>query len=72
MNDGQGEITKIVKSLAKMLQVDLTENWQRNHSDSIHKNNADYTPPIFNNILIEYKNYAAFINEKNSKKEKNQ
>jgi len=58
LNNGTGEITKIVESLADTLSVSLSKNWQSNLSASIHKSNSDYQPPIFGKIATAYGMYA--------------
>lgn len=58
LNNGTGEITKIVESLADTLSVSLSKNWQSNLSASIHKSNSDYQPPIFGKIATAYTGYA--------------
>ncbi|MBS1779253.1 MAG: RteC domain-containing protein [Bacteroidetes bacterium] len=58
LNKGQGEITKVVESLAEILQLELGKNWQSNLSASIHKSNWDYEPPIFKKIAKAYQDYA--------------
>ena len=58
LNNGTGEITKIVESLADTLSVSLSKNWQSNLSASIHKSNSDYQPPIFGKIATAYGVYA--------------
>lgn len=57
INEGKGEITKIVESLAEVFKVDLGKGWQANHSSSIHKAKNNYEPPIFNKISEAYKLY---------------
>jgi len=58
LNKGQGEITKVVESLAEILRLELGKNWQSNLSASIHKSNWDYEPPIFKKIAEAYQDYA--------------
>ena len=58
LNNGTGEITKIVESLADAFNVNLSKNWQSNLSASIHKSNSDYQPPIFDKIATAYSLYA--------------
>lgn len=57
INNGKGEITKIVEELSKAFNLKLGNNWQSNHSNSIHKRRADYEPPIFKEIEQAYKRY---------------
>lgn len=68
LNEGKGEITKIVKSLAEVLDVKLSDNWQSNHSKSIHNANRDYEPAIFDQIKEAYKSYFLLIIEGKRKK----
>ncbi|MDP1800425.1 MAG: RteC domain-containing protein [Bacteroidota bacterium] len=57
INEGKGEITKIVESLAGVFKVDLGKGWQANHSSSIHKAKNNYQPPVFNKIQEAYHQY---------------
>lgn len=57
INEGKGEITKIVESLAGVFKIDLGKGWQANHSSSIHKAKNNYQPPIFNKIKEAYHQY---------------
>lgn len=63
INNGKGEITKIVESLANVFDIDLSKNWQSNHSSSIHKSKNDYEPKIFNSIKDAYKDYTISLVE---------
>jgi hypothetical protein len=63
INNGKGEITKIVESLASIFDIDLSKNWQSNHSSSIHKSKNDYEPKIFNSIKDAYKDYTTTLVE---------
>ena len=58
LNNGTGEITKIVESLAETLKVGLGKSWQSNLSSSIHKSKKDYEPPVFEKIRQAYLKYA--------------
>lgn len=58
INNGRGEITKIVERLAEILQVNLGKHWQSNHSNSIHKRNSGYKPPVFQELEDAYENYV--------------
>lgn len=58
LNEGNSEITKIVESLANVLNVSLGKGWQSNLSSSIHKSKRDYEPPIFDKIKQAYSRYA--------------
>lgn len=68
INQGQGEITKITETLAKVFNVDLGKGWQTNHSSSIHNVKNGYQPPIFHKIQSAYEQYA--IEQVESKKKK--
>lgn len=57
INEGKGEITKIVETLAGVFKIDLGKGWQANHSSSIHKAHSDYRPPIFDKIKEAYHKY---------------
>lgn len=63
INNGKGEITKIVESLATIFDLELSKNWQSNHSSSIHKSKNDYEPKIFNSIKDAYKDYTMSLVE---------
>ena len=58
LNNGEGEITKIIEDLSNLLKVDLNKNWQSNHSGSIHQQNNDYNPEIFDKRKNAYKVHA--------------
>lgn len=58
LNEGSGEITKIVESLASILKISLGKGWQSNLSSSIHKSKKDYEPPVFEKIKQAYLRYA--------------
>ena len=68
MTEGENEITKLVPQMAKLLNFELGEYWQGNHSKSIHNRNKDYEPSIFTEILNGYKKYSTDIEEKKTKK----
>lgn len=71
INEGKGEITRIVETLAEAFNLQLGHNWQSNLSGSIHKRNRDYEPPIFKTIERAYKDYTShLLNEKLQNKEK--
>lgn len=59
INEGKGEITKIVESLAGVFKIDLGKGWQANHSSSIHKAKTDYEAKVFQKINEGYKSYFA-------------
>lgn len=63
INNVKGEITKIVESLASIFDLELSKNWQSNHSSSIHKSKNDYEPKIFNSIKDAYKDYTMSLVE---------
>lgn len=58
INSGKGEITKIVEAAADVFDVKLGENWQSNHSASIHKAKHNYQPLIFHKIREAYQQYT--------------
>ncbi|MBE2289394.1 MAG: RteC domain-containing protein [Chitinophagaceae bacterium] len=58
LNEGNGEITKIVESLASILKISLGKGWQSNLSSSVHKSKKDYEPPVFEKIKQAYLRYA--------------
>lgn len=68
INEGKGEITKIVESLAEVFKIDLGKGWQANHSSSIHKAKNNYEPAIFENIKAAYKKYMTAQIESERKK----
>jgi hypothetical protein len=69
INKGKGEITKIVDRFSEILALDLSKNWQSNHSASIHKAKNNYQPPIFDDIKKAYIQYAeALIEDKKKRK----
>ena len=68
IENGTGEITKIVEGLAEFLNLELSKNWQSNHSSSIHRVNSDYQPPIFDKIK---KNYIEYSNKQQKNKKTN-
>jgi len=59
INNGKGEITKIVESLSEVFGIELGKNWQSNHSASIHKAKHNYEPPVFKKIKEAYKEYTS-------------
>lgn len=63
LNNGEGEITKIVESLAQIFKVDLSPNWQANLSASIHKSNNGYNPQVFDKINKAYQEYVKALIE---------
>ncbi|MBI2722211.1 MAG: RteC domain-containing protein [Bacteroidetes bacterium] len=70
INQGKGEITKIVESLAEAFKIELGKGWQANHSSSIHKANKDYEAPVFAKIREAYKTYVEEQIEHLKKKKK--
>lgn len=58
INEGKGEITKIVEAIAGVFNIHLGENWQSNHSASIHKVKNDYQAQIFHKIREAYEQYT--------------
>jgi hypothetical protein len=67
INGGKGEITKITETLAGVFGISLGNNWQSNHSASIHKAKRDYQPPIFRKIQEAYQTYTADLIEDKKK-----
>lgn len=63
INEGKGEITKIVETLSDVFNIPLGENWQSNHSASIHKVKNDYQAPIFRKIQEAYQQYTESLIE---------
>lgn len=59
LNNGKGEITKIVETLAEVFDVKLSSNWQSNLSKSIHNSNVNYEPAIFEEIKTAFNGYSA-------------
>ncbi|MBI2268781.1 MAG: RteC domain-containing protein [Bacteroidetes bacterium] len=59
LNNGKGEITKIVETLAEVFDVKLSSNWQSNLSKSIHNATSNYEPEIFDTIKSAYAGYCA-------------
>ncbi len=53
INNGEGEITKIIKSLFQLFDLNK-KNLLSNHSKSIHDTNRDYAPSIFKEIEEAY------------------
>ena len=51
------EITSLVKDLAELLNFDLSESWQVNLSDSVHKRKTGYVPKFFDNLKKGYTDY---------------
>ncbi len=66
LTNSKGEITKLVKDVAKVFNITLTKDWQGNLSGSIHNSNIDYKPKIFKKLEEGFDKYK---NEK-LKKEK--
>ncbi len=58
INNGEGEIMKIVEALAQALDFKLSKGWHSNHSNSIHRQNSDYEPPIFKTLQESYIKYS--------------
>lgn len=59
LNNGKGEITKIVETLAGIFDVKLSSNWQSNLSKSIHNATVNYEPEIFDAIKTAYSGYCS-------------
>jgi hypothetical protein len=67
INNGKGEITKITEDLAGVFGISLGNNWQSNHSASIHKAKRDYQPSIFRKIQEAYQTYTENLIEDKKK-----
>jgi hypothetical protein len=67
INEGKGEITKIIEALSEVFNIQLGENWQSNHSASIHKVKSDYHAPIFRKIQQAYEAYTNSLIESKKK-----
>ncbi len=59
LNNGKGEITKIVEALAEVFDLKLSDNWQSNLSKSIHNATSSYEPEIFDAIKTAFSGYCA-------------
>ncbi len=68
INEGKGEITKIIETLAEIFKIELGKGWQANHSSSIHKGNRDYKAKIFKTIEEAYHNYCEELRESAKKR----
>jgi len=58
INDGKGEILKIVEAMAQALNYKLSDHWHSNHYNSIHRQNSDYEPQIFKTLQQSYMKYS--------------
>ena len=67
INEGKGEITKIVEAIAGVFNIHLGKNWQSNHSASIHKVKNDYQAQIFHKIREAYEQYTDSLIESKKK-----
>ena len=63
INNGHGEITKIVEALGKTFNVELGENWEANHSENKRIGNGDKQFAIFDRIKDSYKKYVSAIDK---------
>ncbi len=71
INDGEGEITKIVEYLGNVFNVGLASSWKTNLAKSINNQNSDYNQKkIFELLGDVYLNYAQIRNEKLKKRTK--
>ena len=62
INNGKGEITKIVEVLAEAFNIKLSKKgWTSNHSNSIHRQTANYEPAIFKTLEGAYKKYSSSL-----------
>jgi hypothetical protein len=57
-----------VDAFSEMLGLDLSKNWQSNHSASIHKAKNSYQPPVFEAIKRAYIEYAEDLVEEKKKR----
>jgi hypothetical protein len=50
--------TKMVEEIARFFGFPLSKNWQSNLSKSIHKNNSNYSPAIFDELKPAWDRYT--------------
>ena len=53
-----GEVTKVVESLAPHFGIEIKKGWQANHDHNIKDNKPDYEPIIFDAAKKAYKDYS--------------
>jgi hypothetical protein len=68
ITNDEKQITKLVPQFAKLLNFDLGEFWQSNHTDSIHNRKPEYKVELFENIDKAYSDYCT---KQINKKKKN-
>jgi hypothetical protein len=70
INNGKGEIMKIVRAMAEALNFKLSDNWHSNHYNSISRQNSDYEPKIFKTLQESYEKYSKkSLDEKTNRKQ---
>jgi len=67
INNGKGEITKIVETLAEVFSLELGNNWQSNLSASIHNSKSGSNPPVFGKLRLAFEKYAKDLVEHKKK-----
>ena len=65
-----GEVTKVVESLAPHFGIKLADSWQTALNQNINNNNADYKPNIFEELIKGYDNYLEKRTSDNKKRKK--
>lgn len=61
------EITKLVKQVAKIFNLELGNNWESNLSNSIGRRNTDYKPQIISKLNNAWEEYSALKLDKKKK-----
>lgn len=61
LSNKEKEKTKLVEEIAKLFNIELSENWQSNLSKSILKSKNGYEPEIFNELKKEFEKYYTEI-----------
>jgi len=61
-------LIRLVEDLAKLFNVDLSQNWQSNLSKSVHQRNNDYEPEIFDRLGEAYRVYRKKAKMRGQKK----
>jgi hypothetical protein len=65
ISNTEKKITHFIPEMAKLLNFQLSENWQNNLSKSIHATNNDYNPQIFDRLKTSFAEYQqSLINKK--------
>lgn len=68
LTNEENQIGKLVEDLGEVFKVNLGENWQKNHSNAIHRSNSDYEPKVFKILAESYSKYSInLIEEKRTK-----